>query len=113
MTAAPQSAATPPVMWTTPEPAKSIMPPRRATLVSPSPAELKAESQPPDDHTQWTTTGYTNIVIAHVYTRYAPSCARSATAPETIVAAAAANTYWNHQPAQLPPLGSSVEPWPW
>ena len=48
--AAPTRAATPPVMWTMPEPAKSMTPPRKAS-------ELKAEIQPSPDQPQCTITG--------------------------------------------------------
>ena len=50
MIAAPQSPQTPPVMCTTPEPAKSTTPPSSA-------AGLLIEIQPELDHAQWTTTG--------------------------------------------------------
>eukprot|EP00965_Chrysotila_dentata_P260207 6213820-Pleurochrysis_carterae.AAC.3 len=43
MIAAPQKAATPPVMWTTPEPAKSMQPPRTTS----SSTWVNVESQPP------------------------------------------------------------------
>ncbi len=48
--AAPTRAATPPTMWTTPEPAKSVY------------GVSSSESQPPP-HTQWTTIGYTMALI--------------------------------------------------
>ena len=50
MISAPQKAAMPPVMCTTPEPAKSMHPWSIAL-------ELKAERKPEPSHTQWTTTG--------------------------------------------------------
>mmetsp|Transcript_2069 Transcript_2069/g.5209 ORF Transcript_2069/g.5209 Transcript_2069/m.5209 type:complete len:216 (+) Transcript_2069:617-1264(+) len=53
--AAPMSADTPPVMCTTPDPAKSTQPPR---IGSPEPvAVLNAESMPSESQTQCTTTG--------------------------------------------------------
>ena len=51
---APQRAATPPVMWTTPEPAKSRQPPRMVLDLSPVKAP---ERKPLEHHTQCTTTG--------------------------------------------------------
>jgi hypothetical protein len=40
-----------------------------------------------------------NAVRAVVYVRYAEKAHRSATAPETMVAAVAANAHWNIQAA--------------
>ena len=50
MISAPQKAAMPPVMCTTPEPPKSIAPRRTAS-------GLKEEAHPSSSHTQCTTTG--------------------------------------------------------
>ena len=50
MIAAPTRAAVPPTAWTTPEPAKSMTPLRKAS-------GLPTDSHPASHHTQWTTTG--------------------------------------------------------
>ena len=55
-TQAPMPAAQPPTMCTTPQPAKSTTPTSSHGCI------LKAESQPVDDQTQCTTTGYTKPV---------------------------------------------------
>ena len=58
---------------------------------------MNALSHPSDDQIQCTTTGYTKPVRNAEYPAYATMEHRSATAPETIVAAVAANANWkNH-----------------
>lgn len=84
--AAPISAVNPPVMCTTLEPARSIAPPN-----SGEPFALNAERKPCLSHTQCAITGYTMPWTIPAYTRYATSLHRSATPPDTMVAAAAAN----------------------
>src|SRR3989344_1629751 len=76
---APASAAQPPTLCTTVEPAKSMN------------GASNSESQPPPQ-AQCPTTGYIIAVIAKEKARYAENRVRSAMAPETIVAAVAANT---------------------
>uniref|UniRef100_J3LZH1 Uncharacterized protein n=1 Tax=Oryza brachyantha TaxID=4533 RepID=J3LZH1_ORYBR len=50
---APQRPATPPTMWTTPEPAKSITPEPKSR----GPDVREAEAHPSADQIQWDTTG--------------------------------------------------------
>ncbi|GIU90580.1 MAG: hypothetical protein KatS3mg010_1679 [Acidimicrobiia bacterium] len=77
---APIIAAQPPVACTTVEPAKSRNP--------------RWASQPPP-HIQCPKIGYTSAVITRLYTQYAANFVRPAIAPDTIVAAVAANASWN------------------
>mmetsp|Transcript_24956 Transcript_24956/g.62250 ORF Transcript_24956/g.62250 Transcript_24956/m.62250 type:complete len:208 (-) Transcript_24956:375-998(-) len=116
---APMSPAKPPTMCTTPEPAKSIMPTFNSFLLLPSASFfLKAESQPSVSQTQCTTVGYTKAVRKKEYPRYAWKAVRSATEPETMVAAAAEKAHWNRKefqsrnPTSWSPLPSANEPSP-
>ena len=87
--AAPTKPATPPVMCTMPEPAKSSIP----VLNMRGPFSRHGPSQPSVDQPQCTTTGYTKAVRKKEYPRYASNLVRSATEPETMVAAAAENAH--------------------
>ena len=55
--AAPMRPAIPPVMWTTPEPAKSCMPTPLSKSELPSLSVFQLQSQPGVSQIQWTTTG--------------------------------------------------------
>ena len=77
------SAANPPKAWTTAEPAKSLKPlPPFSALIQP----------PPQCHEP--THGYARPTSSVAKMRNGSSLTRSATAPETMVAAVAANMAW-------------------
>jgi hypothetical protein len=76
--------------WTTPEPAKSVAPQSAKRSSS-----RHALNIPEGDQPAWTTTGYTKLVRATEMMRYAVKEMRSATAPETMVAAVAQKAHWN------------------
>ena len=64
----------------------------------------RTDKKPCLDQTQCTTTGKMSMVMIVEYVKYASSRARSATAPETMVAAAAAKVNWKKKNAQSYPL---------
>lgn len=95
------SATQPPTLCTTVDPAKSTKP------SSASQPRAPGSHAPPQ--AQWPNTGYTTSDTQADSARYAPKRMRSATAPETMVAAVAQNMIWNSTKASS--RGSSGS-WP-
>ncbi len=84
-----------------PEPEKSIAPaPRIESL-------LYADNQPDGDHSQWATTGYTQMVMKKLYIRYEWNVARSAMDPDRMVQDAACDTH-GHMHTSLITLSMDV-----
>ncbi len=82
----PARAAQPPTEWTTVEPAKSHMP---------------SLARKPPPQIQWPVIGYMRPTMTKLKTMKAWNLIRSATAPETIVAAVPAKTSWKKNLAQI------------